>query len=75
MRKLEHARGREAQALLRLVRVVEDRRQRHSAESIELRHEDLVTAAATLGRSFDSFVEALRRGDVLRRPRGRPPVT
>ena len=61
VRKLEHARGREAQALLRLVRFVEDRRQRHSAESIELRHEDLVTAAATLGRSFDSFVEALRR--------------
>jgi transcriptional regulator with XRE-family HTH domain len=73
VRKLEHARGREAQALLRLVRVVEDRRRRHSRESIELRHEDLVTAAATLGRSVDSFVEALRRRGVLRRPRGRPP--
>jgi transcriptional regulator with XRE-family HTH domain len=73
LRKLESARGREAQAVLRLVRVVQDRRRRRSPESIELRHEDLVTAAATLGRSVDSFVESLRRGGVLRRPRGRPP--
>ena len=73
--KLEHARGREAQALLRLVRVVEERRRRRSSGSIELRREDLVTAAATLGRSVDSFIETLRRSDVLRRPRGRPPGT
>ena len=71
--KLEQAKGREAQALLRLVRMVEERRRRRSPESIELRHEDLVTAAATLGRSVDSFVDALRRCGVLRRPRGRPP--
>jgi transcriptional regulator with XRE-family HTH domain len=75
VRKLQHARGREAQALLRLVRVVDGRRRRHSPESIELRHDDLVTAAATLGRSVDSFVDALRRCGVLRRPRGRPPGT
>ena len=75
LRKLEHARGREAQTVLRLIRFVEERRRRHSPESIELRHEDLLTAAATLGHSVDSFIEALRRCGVLRRPRGRPPGT
>jgi transcriptional regulator with XRE-family HTH domain len=75
VRKLEHARGREAQALRRLVGVVEQRRHKHSPQSIELRREDLVTTAATLGRSVDSFVEALRRPGVLRRPPGRPPGT
>lgn len=75
VRKLENARGREARALLHLIRVVEQRRRRHSPESIELRREDLVTAAATLGRSVDSFVKTLREYDVLRRPRGRPPGT
>jgi len=73
--RLKHARGREAQALRRLVGVIEQRRHRHSPQSIELRHEDLVTAAATLGRSADSFVEALGRSGVLRRPPGRPPGT
>ena len=73
--KLEQAKTREAQALLRLVRMVEKRRRRRSSESIELRREDLVTAAATLGRSVGSLVDALRRSGVLRRPPGRPPGT
>jgi transcriptional regulator with XRE-family HTH domain len=75
MGKLQHARGREAQTVLRLVRVIEERRRKHSTESVELRHEDLVTAAATLGRSVDSFLAVLRRNGVLRRPPGRPPGT
>jgi transcriptional regulator with XRE-family HTH domain len=70
VRKLERAKGREARALRSLVEVIEERRHRHSPQSIELRHEDLVTAAATLGRTVDSFVEALRRSGVLRRSAG-----
>lgn len=71
--RLAQARGPEARALVRLVAVIEERRRRRSADWIELRRDDLVTAAATLGRSIDSFVEALRRADVLRRAPGRPP--
>lgn len=75
LQRLAEAKGPEAKALSRLVRMVEERRRRRSTQWIELRSEDLITAAATLGRSLDAFIEALRRADVLRRPPGRPPGT
>ncbi len=70
--KLAHAPGREAKALFQLVQVVEERRRRRTPDWIELRHEDLITVAATLGRTVDALVETLRRFDLLRHPQGRP---
>lgn len=72
LKKLQAARGREAQAARHLVQSVEQRRRRRNPDWIEVRHEDLATAAAILGRSVGSFVDALQRCDVLRRPQGRP---
>ncbi len=70
--RLERARTREARALLHFVEVVESRRQRRTPEWIELRHEDLVTVAATVGRTLDTFLDSLHRADAMRRPIGRP---
>jgi len=70
--RLQEGRSREARALLHFVRVVESRRRRRTPEWIELRHDDLVTVAATVGRSLDSFLDSLRRTDAMRRPQGRP---
>jgi transcriptional regulator with XRE-family HTH domain len=70
--KLRRASGPEAEVVARLVRAVEARRGRAADKSITLRREDLVTAAATLDRTVDSFIECLREAGVLRRRPGRP---
>jgi transcriptional regulator with XRE-family HTH domain len=70
--ELAKPRGREAEMVAHLVKSVQVRRHEKSTGSIALRHQDLETAAATLGRPMESFVMSLSKAGVLRRARGRP---
>ncbi len=70
---IEKSSARDAKVLSGLIKEVQHRRASNSPESIALRHDDLVTTAATVGKSLDSFVTSLRKAGVIRRSRGRPP--
>lgn len=75
LRRLQLASGQEVEVVARLVDAVQNRRRRNSMESMSLRREDLVTAAATVEQSLESFVDRLRDAGVLRRAPGRPPAS
>lgn len=75
LKALKDPRGRDARVASGLVENIQLRRTSKSSESIAVRREDLTTAAATVGKSFDGFVESLRKAGLVRRSRGRPPKT
>jgi transcriptional regulator with XRE-family HTH domain len=75
LKALEDPRGRDARVASGLVQSIQLRRNNKSSDSIAVRREDLATAAATVGKSFDAFVDSLRKAGLVRRSRGRPPKT
>jgi transcriptional regulator with XRE-family HTH domain len=70
---LQDPKGRDARVASSLVKEVQRRRSHNVADTIAVRHEDLEVAAMTVGKTYELFVDSLRKAGVLRRSRGRPP--
>jgi transcriptional regulator with XRE-family HTH domain len=70
--QLERARSKDAEMVAQLVDSIQTRRSTRSSRYFAMRGDDLIAAAALIGRPVDAVLASLQSEGVLRRPRGRP---
>jgi len=70
--QLEKATGRDVEMVAQLVDSIRVRRSASSGRYFAMRSDDLIAAAAVIGRQLDEVLVSLQTAGVLRRPRGRP---